>query len=80
MQTFTWLRCCDQNVQTLDPEEFGWKLTDGELKPLWFNGDQFPPSITRRRQGKQTDGNDADSESSDQDDEPPKEFLKNFLV
>ena len=80
LQTFTWLRCGDQNVQTLDPEEFGWKLTDGELKPLWFNGDQFPPSITRRRQGKQTDGNDADSESSDQDDGPPKEFLKNFLV
>ena len=59
LQTFTWLRCCEQNVQTLNPEEFGCKLTDGELKPLWFNGDQFPPSITRCRQGKQTDGNDA---------------------
>ena len=23
LQTFTWLRCCEQNVQTLDPEEFG---------------------------------------------------------
>ena len=42
MQTSTWLRCCKQNIQTFDPEEFGWKLTDGKLKPLWFNGDKFP--------------------------------------
>ena len=47
-------------------EEFGWRLTDDELKPLWFNGDQFPPSITGRRQGKQGDSNDADNESSTQ--------------
>ena len=59
-----------QNVQTL--EKFGWKLTDGKLKPPWFNGDQFPLLITRSRQGKQTDGCDADSESSDPDDGPPK--------
>ena len=60
------------NVQTLDPEEFRWKLTDGELKPLWFNGYQFPPSITRPRQGKQTHGTDAESESSDPGDGPPR--------
>ena len=72
LQTSTWLSCCEQNVQTLDPEECGWKLTDGKLKPLWFNGDQFPLPITRPRQGKQTDGNNADTESSDPDDGPPK--------
>ena len=72
LQTFTWLCYYEQNLQTLHPEEFGWKLTDGELKPLQFNGDQFPPSITRRREGKQTDGNDTDSESSDPHDGPPK--------
>ena len=72
LQTSTWLSFCEQNVQTLDPEECGWKLTDGKLKPLWFNGDQFLPSITRPRQGKQTDGINADSESSDPDDDPPK--------
>ena len=52
LQTLTWLPCSDKNIQTLNPEEFGFKLTDGELKLLWFNGDQLPPSITRRRQGK----------------------------
>ena len=45
LQTLTGLRCCKLNVQTVDPEKCGWKLTDGELKPLWFNGDQFPPSL-----------------------------------
>ena len=64
LQTFTCLCWCNQNIQTLDSEEFGWKLTDGQLKPLW--------SVTGRIQGKQTDGNDADSESSDPDDGPPK--------
>ena len=49
-----------------------WKLADGELKALWVIEDQFPPSITRCRQGKQIDGNDADSESSGPDDGPPK--------
>lgn len=33
---------------------------------------QINLSITRRRQGKQTDGNDADSKSSDPDDGPPE--------
>ena len=37
LETFTWLRCCKQNFQNLDPGEFGWKLTDGVLKPLRFN-------------------------------------------
>ena len=72
LQTFTCLCCCEQNIQILDPEEFGWKLAGGQLKPLWFNGEQFPPSITRRMQRKKTDGNDADSESNDPDDAPPK--------
>ena len=52
LQTFKWLRCCEQSVQTFDPEEFGWTLTERELKPVWFNGDQFPLLITRRRKGK----------------------------
>ena len=58
--------------QTLDPEEFRWKLTYCELKPLWFNGDQFFPLFIRCSQGKKTDGIDGDSENSDPDDGPPK--------
>ena len=50
----------------------GCKLTDDKLKLLWFNEDRFRPSITRRRQGKQTHDNDAASESSDPEDGPPK--------
>ena len=75
-QKFTWLRCCEENVQALDPEESGWKLKAGGLKPLWFDGDQFPSSSTTCRQGKQSDGNDIDSESSDPDDGPPKVKLR----
>ena len=37
LQTFTWLSCCNQNIQNLDPEEAGWKSTDDKLKPLWFD-------------------------------------------
>ena len=38
LQAFTLFHCCKQNIQTLDPEEFGQQLTDGKLKPLLFNG------------------------------------------
>ena len=37
MQIFTWLSFCKQNIQNLDLEELGWKKTDDEAKPLWFN-------------------------------------------
>ena len=57
-----------KNIQNLDSEEFGW--ADG--KPRWFNGDQFPSLISKRTQGKHTDGNNADSESNNLDDGPPK--------
>ena len=67
LQTFTCSCCCKQIFHTLDQEEFGWQLTDGELKPLCFNGDPFLPSITGCRH---TDGNHKDSESSDPDDGP----------
>ena len=69
LETFKCLYSCKQMIQTLDQEEFGWKLIDGELKPMWFNGDQFPPSITRCR-NKHTDRNDTNSEGSDPDDGP----------
>ena len=72
LQAFTWLHCCEQNIPSLDPEEFGWKVEEKELKPVWFKGDQFPPSITRRKQKKQADGNEADSESSDTEASPSK--------
>ena len=37
LQKFALLRRYDQSIQNIDPEEFGWKLTDDELKTLWFN-------------------------------------------
>ena len=37
LQTFTWLSCCEQNIQNLHLKEFGWKSTDDKLKSLWFN-------------------------------------------
>ena len=53
-------------------EENGWIIKDGEIKPLWFVGSQFPPS-TKRRKGreipKQQDQDDADVESET---EPPQ--------
>ena len=34
LQTFTWLSCCEQNIQNLGLEELRWKSTDDKLKPL----------------------------------------------
>ena len=76
LQTFLWLRCCQQSINTPDPEDFGWEMKDERLTPVWFNCDQFPPSITRRKQKTRNDSSDADNESSDLEESPKKKVRK----
>ena len=72
LQTFTWLSCCHQNIIALDPQKYGWEMKEQVLTPVWFSGNQFPPSISRRRKAKLKNGNEADGENSDPEVEPPK--------
>ena len=47
LQIFTWLRCCQRSIGNPNPEWFDWQLKHEDLKSIWFNEDQFPPTITK---------------------------------
>ena len=71
-ETYTWYNCDKATIQYLSLENNGWLIKDGKVEPLWFIGNQFPPSINHRRGTKVTqeqDGSEADVES--EADEPP---------
>ena len=72
LQAFIWLRCLEPLIQQLDIRKFGWTVSDeNAVKPVWFEGHQFPPSLRRHtyeRKGRQhktlSNAPDADKESS----------------
>ena len=68
LQTIIWTQSGEQNIEYPEPTEYGWIEKDG-LKPLWFDGPQLPPSLTRegrkRRRKETTLDYDADTEESD---------------
>ena len=41
-------------LQVIKTTEYGWVQEDG-LKPLWFVGPQFPPSLTRASRKRNTE-------------------------
>eukprot|EP00795_Rhopilema_esculentum_P017038 gene17038-biopygen919 len=53
-QAYVWYGCGQRTINHLDLEEFGWKIQDGDVKPVWFVGNHFPPSVKsiRGRKGK----------------------------
>ena len=72
-QTYTWYNCDEATIQYLSLENNGWLIKDGKVKPLWFIGNQFPPSTNHRRGTKVTqeqDGSEAGVESEADENEP----------
>ena len=55
-QAYVWYRCGQRTINHLDLEEFGWKIQDGDVKPVWFVGNQFPPSVKSIRGREAKDG------------------------
>ena len=53
-QVYTWLRCTEKWIEPIPYEENGWKhdVEENYLKPVWFTGPQFPPSVTKRTKRK----------------------------
>ena len=64
-----WLNCIDKcHFDHLQPSQFGYKLENKPYKPVWFEGEQFPPSLRSKRRKASTDGNFADDERFSDDD------------
>ena len=54
-QVHTWLRCTEKWIEPIPYEENGWKhVEENYLKPVWFTGLQFPPSVIKRTKRKST--------------------------
>ena len=38
----SWVNCLHPNYQYLDPLQYGWKMENGALEPLWYTGSALP--------------------------------------
>ena len=72
-QAYEWYHCGQQKTNHLDLEDCGWTIYKRDMTPIWFLGNQFPPTThTTYREGrKATDGNVADDEINNSDQRPP---------
>ena len=69
---YIWLRCMEKGIGPISHEVNGWKYDeeDGHVKPVWFIGPQFPPSISeiskRKRMVEKEDGYETSCDENDE--------------
>eukprot|EP00794_Sanderia_malayensis_P002543 gene2543-biopygen2087 len=76
LQSYVLLRSLNANVRRIDPQICGWTHNEklSRFTPIWFKGNQLPPSLIRSSRQKKkvtNDGNDADRESESEAEVPP---------
>ena len=77
-QAYEWYHCNESIISHLHLENWGWRVQDEQVIPVWFTGNQIPPSMRNSRQRKKLKNSDdedeciADDESSSLEDQPPK--------
>ena len=49
LQCFIWKQCMKQNMIIPKPEGRGWYMKDRIILPVWYVGEQLPPSLTKRK-------------------------------
>ena len=65
-------------ISHLHLENWGWCIQDEQVIPVWFTGNQIPPSLRNSRQRKRFKKSDekdeciADDESSSSEEQPPR--------
>ena len=66
-QAYIWNHCECWMIPDIDSQKNGWKKSDGTLTPVWFDGPQFPPSVSNKSKRKAArDGYEGDDEDKDQ--------------
>ena len=61
-----WRNAHQQSITPWQPEQHGWKLKDGRLSPVWFEGSQLPDDLYYEPDGTVSDDNDTDDETDDE--------------
>ena len=49
LQTYIWKQCTLQYITLPSVEGRGWYEAEGLILPVWFQGDQLPPSLSRSK-------------------------------
>ena len=75
-QAYEWYRCGQPSIDHLNLNEFCWSIQDGDVKPVWFVGEQFPPSVRLVRGAKVGDNTVADDENSSSEQQPPRKKVR----
>ena len=75
-QAYEWFRCGQPSIDHINLNEFGWSIQDGDVKPVWFVGEQLPPSVRLVRGEKVGDNTVADDENSSSEQQPPRKKVR----
>lgn len=82
LQAHIWKQCLKPMVVELSVTDYGWIRNNTDITPLWFEGNQLPPSLRRQKrvrknnQTSNTDDADDESDSSGQTKLPPTKKAK----
>ncbi len=86
-QAYFWLRCIGKEINELEVENYGWRWCEEWrlMTPVWYTGDQLPPSFKSKRRRKiqqdNSDDGDADSEENSLESQPmPRKRKKRVKV
>ena len=71
-QAYEWYHCNNLIIDHLDLEEWGWKIEDSEVNPVWFLGSQFRPSVRNVERKRKQAASEADNECDMTDLQPPR--------
>ena len=65
-QAYFWRRCIEINVEMIPFANYGWKWCEEQelVVPVWFTGDQLPPSLRKKRRVRTNNDDDADDEEA----------------
>lgn len=77
-QVYFWRRCIEINVEMIPFANYGWKWCEKQelVVPIWFIGDQLPPSLRKKRRAKTKNTDDADDEEPAGQKEPGQQRRK----
>eukprot|EP00794_Sanderia_malayensis_P005892 gene5892-biopygen4894 len=86
-QAYFWLRCIEKKIYQLEVGNYGWRWCEERrlMTPVWYTGDQLPPSFKSKRRRKiqqdNSDDGNADSEENSLESQPvPRKRKKRVKV
>ncbi len=73
-QVYFWKRCDEINIEIIPFANYGWRWCKKQklVVPIWFTGDQLPPSLQKKRHKNANKADEADDEDANERDQPKR--------